>query len=82
MFGSGVEKDRSKAASLFKEAADAGDHQAMCHLAGCYKRGAGVEQNIEASKMWYSLYQQKRGAGSVNRVADGSKNITSRHNTL
>ena len=50
--GEGLEQDYVKAAALFHEAADLGHEGAQNHLAACYYKGQGVEQNFARAAEW------------------------------
>ena len=48
-------KDSRKAISLYKQAADQGDEEAMYWLSQCYEMGIGVEKNAEEAALWREM---------------------------
>ncbi len=48
-------KDSRKAISLYKQAADQGDEEAMYWLSQCYEMGIGVEKNPEEAALWREM---------------------------
>jgi TPR repeat protein len=57
--GQGVPKDLSKAAALFRLAADQNNGEAQYNLGVMYSLGQGVEQSFEEAVKWY-----RRGAAN------------------
>lgn len=56
LFGHGVEKDQSRAVSLFqKSVAQGGNRFPFYNLARCYLNGWGVEKNLEEAKAFAKL---------------------------
>ena len=55
LWGSGVSKDVSMAARLFREAAEKGDGRAATYVGDMYFAGNGVQQDKAAAEHWYSV---------------------------
>lgn len=51
--GDGVDKDYSRALSLFHKAADAGNDSAMANIGYMYQNGYGVDQDAAQAIAWY-----------------------------
>ncbi|KAH3732884.1 sel1 repeat family protein [Pelomyxa schiedti] len=60
--GIAVDRDTSKAASLFRRASDAGNASAMNSLGVCYKNGCGVDKDLNEA---VSLYRRAADAGNI-----------------
>ncbi|KAH3765831.1 sel1 repeat family protein [Pelomyxa schiedti] len=58
--GTAVDRDTSKAASLFRRASDAGNASAMNSLGWCHKNGSGVEKDMNEA---VSLFRKAADAG-------------------
>jgi len=55
-----------KAIELYKQAADAGNPDAMCQLASCYEYGDGVEENpAEALKLYRGAFEHYKAAAGA-----------------
>ena len=51
-----LERDRQKAITLYRMAAEKGSRTAEFNLGVCYDKGEGVEQNDELAVEWYLSY--------------------------
>ncbi|KAH3756074.1 sel1 repeat family protein [Pelomyxa schiedti] len=63
--GTGVDRDPSKAVSLFQKAVDAGNASAMNSLGWCYEKGNGVGEDMNEA---VSLYRRAADAGNANAM--------------
>lgn len=59
MNGKGVPCNYDKALELLVASANHGFHQAQLTLSECYERGVLVEQNLDMSKKWKTLAEEK-----------------------
>ncbi|KAH3765772.1 sel1 repeat family protein [Pelomyxa schiedti] len=62
-----MDRDPSKAVSLFQKAADAGNASAMFNLGLCYYNGDGVDKDINKA---VSLYKRAADAGNTNAMTN------------
>ena len=54
-FGLGVTQDLGRAVSLYQIAAEAGNLEAQCSLAFCYRYAMGCEENPELAFRWWKI---------------------------
>jgi hypothetical protein len=59
-FGIGVAKDQAKAATLYEQAANAGDLQSILNIGVDYWRGEGVDKDLAKAYMWLDLVRSLR----------------------
>ena len=76
-----AENGVEEAVQLYKQAAMGGDVYAYIHLADCYYRGTGIEENDVEAARWYSkiadVYEQMKERGENYFVSDrGGGHVT------
>ncbi|MBW8874397.1 MAG: SEL1-like repeat protein [Acidobacteria bacterium] len=59
----------TESAHLFRKAAERGNAQAMCNLAGCYLDGKGVEQDAATAATWYQSAAERGHVAAMNSLA-------------
>lgn len=67
--GQGVEADPSRAADLYRQAADLGHTGAMTALGGLYERGSGVGKDPKEAVSWYRTAADKGDVRGMTQLA-------------
>ena len=76
--GSGVEKNYSKAAEIFRRLAELGDADAQNYLGVMYKNGQGVKKDYVKAAEWYRIAAEQgnpAGALSLAKLYDKGKGV-------